>query len=147
MNSPDLTALHDFYQPPAPSWMPQTVGWYMLFALLVIVAVLFAVRALRQWFRNRYRREAIREIQDASSAQLSEILKRTALAAWHRPRVAALTGEQWTDFLANSSGLEEFRSAPGNRIEALALSNSSMTIADQQKLKQLAAEWVRLHHV
>ncbi|HTP70504.1 MAG TPA: DUF4381 domain-containing protein [Dongiaceae bacterium] len=147
MNSADLSKLHDFSQPPPPSWMPHTIGWYVLFALFFAAAVFLSARALRRWIRNRYRRDALRQIQLAPVAQLSEILKRTALVSWSRPQVASLTGKDWIDFLASSSGLDAFRSVPGDRIESIALSGSDVSAREQQHLKQLAADWVRLHHV
>jgi len=147
MNGADLSKLHDFYQPSPPSWMPQTAGWYVLFGLALIVVAFVAVRSLRRWWGDRYRRDALREIRDAPVAQLSEILKRTALASWPRPHVASLTGKQWTDFLADSSGLNGFRSAPGDQIESVAFSGLTLSPSDQRHMKELAADWVRLHHV
>jgi len=147
MNNPDLSKLHDFYHPPPPSWMPHTIGWYVLFALLLATSMFFGARTLRRWLRNRYRRDAIRELQFAPAAQLSEILKRTALITWPRSQVASLTGAEWTEFLAGTSGLAGFRSAPGDRIESLALTDSAISSSDEQRLKQLATDWVRLHHV
>jgi hypothetical protein len=147
MNGPDLSQLHDFYQPLPSSWVPQTIGWYVLLALLFAGALFLIVRALRRWLRDRYRRDALREIEAAAPAQLSEILKRAAMVRWPRPKVASLTGKDWTDFLADSSGLDAFRSAPGDRIESVALSSSALATADRNRLKQLAADWVKLHHV
>src|SRR5215831_8115582 len=49
MNGPDLGQLHDFYQPPPPSWVPQTIGWYVLFALLFAGALFLMGCALRRW--------------------------------------------------------------------------------------------------
>jgi len=145
---PDLSGLHDFVQPSPPSWLPQTIGWYVLFALLAAGILFFSARAIRRWWKNRYRREALRELQTAPLAQSSEILKRTALVTWPRSKVAALTGKSWLDFLANTSGLSGFQSSPGDRIESSALSaNAPLNPADQQHLRQLASDWVKKHHV
>jgi hypothetical protein len=143
---PDLSGLHDFVQPPSPSWMPQTIGWYVLFALLAALILFFTAGAIRHWWKNRYRREALRELQTAPLTQLSEILKRTALLTWPRAKVASLTGKSWLDFLAGSSGIADFQSAPGDRIETSALSNTSLNQNDQQRLRQLASDWVKKHH-
>jgi hypothetical protein len=144
---PDLWKLHDFVQPPPPSWMPHTTGWYVLFALLAVTILFFAVRALHRWWKNRYRRDALREIHAAPLTELSEILKRTALIAWPREKVASLTGQEWLEFLADSSGLDAFRSSPGDRLEKTALTNPSLDANAQQRLRDLAGEWVQKHHV
>ena len=147
MKGPDLSQLHDFCQPPPASWMPQTIGWYVLFTLLLAGAVFSVVQAIRRWLNNRYRRDALHEIELADAAQVSEILKRAAMVRWSRRKVASLTGKDWTDFLADSSGLAAFRSSPGDGIESAAFSNSPPTAADRQRAKELAADWVKLHHV
>jgi len=147
MKGPDLSKLHDFYQPQSPSWMPQTIAWYVLVALILGIALVFAARALRRWMKNAYRRDAAQEIQHAPIAQLSEILKRTALVSGTRESVASLTGEDWTKFLVDSSGIGEFGSSPGNRIEAAALSGETLDSADEKRLRELAAYWVKKHHV
>src|SRR6516162_5592547 len=84
MNTPDLSQLHDFYQPAPPSWMPQTVGWYVVFAILTALLLWFCIRVLQRWIKNRYRRDALRELQLTPVDRLSEILKRTAMVTWPR---------------------------------------------------------------
>jgi hypothetical protein len=143
---PDLSKLHDFYQPPPPSWMPQTAGWYAILALFGVFAIWLFARAIARWMSNRYRREALQQLQNAHASQFSALLKRTAMAAWPREDVASLSGEEWLKFLSESSGLHEFKSAPGSLIEDSALTGQSITAADEQRLRQLASEWVRTHH-
>ena len=89
-----LDKLHDFYQPPPPSWRPQTIGWYVVFAIAALLLLWLVVHLMRRWIANRYRREAMRELVSANPEQLSELLKRTALSAWPREKVAALSGER-----------------------------------------------------
>jgi len=147
MTAPDLSKLHDFYQPPPPSWMPQTIGWYVLFGLFCALALYFLVREARRWAQNRYRRDALRELQSAPVNLLSEVLKRTAMVTWPRSHVASLTGQRWTEFLAESSKVQEFNSTPGNRIEDIALGDCRVTSEEERHLRQLASDWVRTHHV
>jgi hypothetical protein len=143
---PDLSKLHDFYQPPPPSWMPQTAGWYALLALFCIFAMWLLARVVTRWLSNRYRREALQQLQSAHATQFSALLKRTAMAVWPREDVASLSGEEWLKFLSASSGLDEFNSNPGNLIEHIAIAEQPLTAADEQRLRQLASEWVRTHH-
>jgi hypothetical protein len=147
MTAPDLSRLHDFSQPPPPSWMPQTIGWYVVFVLIVLSATWFVARTIRHWLNNRYRRDALRALQHAPAAQLSEILKRTAMVTWPRSEIASLTGDNWIHFLEKSSGVREFQSFPGRLIEEAALSDCTLAPKDQEQLRQLAARWVRTHHV
>lgn len=87
-------------------WMPQTIGWYVLALALGIVLLHRLLRALRQWLRNRYRREALRRLdtiagQSALSlSAINALLKTTAMVAASREEVASLTGNAWLNWLA-----------------------------------------------
>jgi len=146
MNSPDLTKLHDFYQPSPPSWLPQTVAWYVLFGVLGLALLCWVACAVATWMHNRYRRDALRELRSAPASQFSAIVKRTALVGWPRSRVAALTGKAWTEFLAESSSIPEFRSAPGTDIESQSLRGQPLKATEEQQLRRLAERWIRSHH-
>jgi Domain of unknown function (DUF4381) len=145
-NAP-LNKLHDYYQPAPPAWTPQTIGWYVLFAAVALLLLWFAIYVIRRWFANRYRSEALRELVIATPDQFSALLKRTALAAWPREKVASLSGDAWLQFLGNAAATESFRSAPGNRIEELALFGNAASVEDEQTLRTIAAEWIRRHRV
>ncbi|HMH14667.1 MAG TPA: DUF4381 domain-containing protein [Edaphobacter sp.] len=145
--NPSLAKLHDYYQPVQPSWIPQTIGWYVLFAICALLFFWFSIHAIRRWLTNRYRREALRELATTTPAQFSALLKRTALAAWPREKVASLSGDAWLQFLGDVAATESFRSPPGNRIEELAFSGGTTSREDEQALRTIATEWIRRHRV
>jgi hypothetical protein len=60
--------------------MPQTIGWYIVFALAAAAVIWMAVHSVRKWFANRYRRDALRELPLLPPEQISALLKRTASA-------------------------------------------------------------------
>lgn len=146
MNAP-LDKLHDFYQPVPPSWIPQTAGWYIVFAVAGIALIWIAVREFRRWNRNRYRREALRELSNVSIEQISALLKRTALAAWPREHVASLSGNAWLAFLNKTAAEAKFQQSPGNRIEDLALQTATLSAEEERQLRHLAETWIRRHRV
>jgi Domain of unknown function (DUF4381) len=145
--NPALDKLHDYYKPAPPTWTPQTTGWYVLFAIGVLLLLWLAIRIIRHWLENRYRREALRKLAVATPDQFSALLKRTALAVWPREKVASLSGDAWLKFLGDAAATESFRSTPGNRIEDVALSRSAVSVQDAQVLRAIAAEWIRRHRV
>lgn len=142
-----LNKLHDFYQPPPPAWTPHTIGWYVLFSILGSFALWMVFRSVRRWLANRYRREALRELELLPRTQLSSLLKRTALAAWPREKVAALTGDAWLNFLNTTADDNLFQQTPGDRLEELALRPTDLSGEDERRLRQMAAEWIRRHRV
>ena len=146
MSAP-LDRLHDFSQPTPPAWTPKTIGWYVLFAIAGILVIWITVHAIRHWFANHYRREALRELALLPPIQFSALLKSTALVVWPRAKVASLTGVAWLEFLNKTSAGKLFATAPGNKIEEIALQPSALSSEDEQKLRQLTEEWVRRHRV
>lgn len=146
MTSP-LDGLHDFYQPAPPAWTPQTVGWYVLFAIIGLLTLWLTFRAVRRWIADRYRREALRELPATAPDGLSALLKRVALVAWPREKVASLNGDAWLNFLNDTSRDNAFQRAPGNRIEEIALRSETISPEDSQALREIAANWIRRHRV
>ena len=142
-----LDSLQDFYQPAPPAWTPQTIGWYVLFAIAGLLILWMTVYGIRRWLGNRYRREALRELALLPPDQFSTLLKRTSLAAWPREKVASLSGEAWVNFLNESAGGKLFHRAPGNCIEEIALRRVVLSAQDEMELRKLAAEWIRRHRV
>jgi hypothetical protein len=142
-----LGKLHDFYQPPPPAWTPQTIGWYVVFAIVGLLTLWLIIHSIRRWLTNRYRREAMRELAVLPPDQFSTLLKRTALAAWPREKVASLSGEAWLEFLNKTAGTDIFRHTPGNQIEETALRRAAMSGDDERVLRGITAEWIRRHRV
>jgi hypothetical protein len=142
-----LDNLHDFYQPPPPAWTPQTIGWYVVFAVIALLAMWIIIHSLRRWLANGYRREALRELALLQPEQFSTLLKRTALSAWPRDKVASLSGEAWLNFLNESAENNSFHQTPGNRIEEIALRSQTLSGEDERTLRKITAEWIRRHRV
>ena len=99
-----LGDFHEVVSPPAIDWLPQTPGWILVAALLLLWLLRTASRRLRYWYRNRYRREATARLQSLEVspgfvAEINRTLKLSALAVFSRQEVAALWGERWTEFL------------------------------------------------
>ena len=95
-----LDNLRDIAEPPAVPWYPFAPGWWVLLGIAVVAGLYFGIRAWLNWKRNAYRRAALAELEGGGDvAKASEILKRTALVAFPRTKVAALTGSAWCAWL------------------------------------------------
>lgn len=147
MKSSPLEKLHPFYQPPPPPWTPQTISWYVLFGLLAVLLAWAVWRVVAHWRRNRYRREALRELEHISTSAIPALLKRTALAAWPRDQVASLSGESWIRFLEAHEGEGAFTHSPGRLFLDLEYRTAHHSFSDQLALRQIASDWIRRHRV
>jgi hypothetical protein len=143
----ELEGLREIRLPEPVSYAPQTIGWWIVFALLLLIALYVAFRLWRRWRRNAYRRRALAHLaameRDGAPALLPRLLKRTALDAWPREEVANLSGDAWLAFLDRVYGGVGFTSGPGRVLPALAYGEPR--VDDAPALFSLARTWIRTH--
>ncbi len=142
-----LNMLEPVPEPEAISMFPATVGWvYLGLALLVLLAAL--VRAmLKRYAASAYRRAALKELNTIDKADvqaLAALLRRTALAAYPRSEVAALTGPDWIAFL-NKTGAGA--RIDGADAQALARAAYQKTPVSTPGLEPFVRKWIAGHTV
>ena len=90
----------------------ETLGWKVLFMLLIFFVLYSAYKYYLHYRNNKYRRDAISKIQSivlesntsipSLITQVMYQLKQTALISFGRKKVASLEGEEWLSFLDKS---------------------------------------------
>ena len=158
---PGLKNLHEIILPDPVSWMPQTIGWYVVFGLILLVAGWWVYGRLRRFQKNRYRRVALAELDvieqelqrpEGCAKALEEIpvlLKWTALSAFPRSDVASLSGEKWLSFLDKTMGGKDFAEDEGRLLCELAYAPAvkNLTLPEERigNLLQLIRRWIQEH--
>lgn len=154
LSLPELLALmHELVLPEPVAWTPQTIGWTVVGAWLLVVAILLAWHRIQVWRRNRYRREALAELQRISSSQqldpqsmataIAVLLKRTALAAYSREQVGKLCGSEWAQFLVQSAANDRLVADSAAALGSAAYSRD----ANGKELIEPARRWIQVHRV
>jgi hypothetical protein len=148
-----LDLMHPIVEPDAVPLLPQTPGWWIVFGWLAGLILLLAWHWRRRWLRNRYRREAEAELDAIAltvdteprlaAEAIAELLKRTALSAFPRERVAALTGPEWAEFLVQTAGNDPAVADGAERLSEAAYRAN----ADGHPLIAAARCWIRVHRV
>jgi hypothetical protein len=138
-----LRNLVDIVEPDALStWWPLAPGWWAVLGVVAIVVLVLAVRALRVYYRNAYRRYALRLIRDATDIQsIAVILKRVAIAAYGRDAVANLSGEAWVAWLASHGGV----ALPDDASSALAGGPYQRDSVAIDPVRSFAHTWITCH--
>lgn len=102
-----LEQLKDLHSPADPSWWPLAWGWWVLALLVIILLTYVAVT----WQRRRRLFAPIREAKLALAnlslesqqyaSDCNQLIKRVAIT--YNPDASALYGEQWLNFLVDTS--------------------------------------------
>ncbi len=152
-NVPDpLQELRDVHLPDPISWWPPAFGWWMIIGLLLIVGSLILwARAYRQ--RTQPRRVALAQLEQVKQhyaahadnqwaiTQVSNLLRRYALAVFSRSQVAGLSGQSWLQFLDTTGHTNQFSEGPGRSLRSGPYqSHGSMVASD---LLPLVERWIR----
>ena len=143
--------MHGLVMPDPVSLMPMTPGWLVLAGWLLAVLILTARHLIKQRRLNRYRREALallktieceRDLCPVEAAQrIAALLKRTALAAYPRQQVASLSGDEWAQFLKESTNNDQQVADAAEMLAEAAYRPD----ADGRELSTPARRWIRLH--
>ncbi|MCV6824519.1 MULTISPECIES: DUF4381 domain-containing protein [Halocynthiibacter] len=131
-------------EPPPISMAPQTAGWAVLAAAILLGVAIALWRWLKHYRANAYRRAAIAAIEQANgdAAEIALVVRRCALAAFPRTDVAQLTGESWVLFLeATGKGVEFDAATAATLTEAPYRQESAASPAFVNTVKR----WIKTH--
>ncbi|WP_066220878.1 DUF4381 domain-containing protein [Formosa haliotis] len=102
-------AMGDIIEPAPVPFTFDTIGWKIVFALMILLLVFIGYKIYKHYKKKQYLREAIAQIQvlqhqtdlDAVSFINAVMfqLKQTALQTFGRQQVAGLHGADWLQFL------------------------------------------------
>ena len=149
-------ALKDFSQIVLPqdiSWIPQTLGWKCLAAVLLVVLAYYLSRKLRKHYQNRYRREgvarlkAVRECDDSQTlvSELNQVLKLVAMAGYPRTAVASLSGQAWTGFLNQQCDMPVFNEQQEKFLASGSYQQIAIDRESAQDLIRASLVWIDSH--
>ncbi|MFK7732177.1 MAG: DUF4381 domain-containing protein [Pseudomonadales bacterium] len=156
-----IQGIDEIVMPPGVSWLPATLAWKILGLILLVVAALMLLRALKNWRANEYRRLAIKKLavvrdvvrsSDAGSwhdlSDLATLMKSAALQAYSREDVASLSGDSWLRFLGETSKRNSFDTESAEALTKLAYQRHTklaLNRLDAEKLLDQCERWIRQH--
>jgi hypothetical protein len=106
------------------------------------------IRAIRQQSNSYPRGSAGAAEQIGASAELPTLIKRVALSAYPRERVASLTGEQWLAFLDQTGHTDAFTKGAGRWLARLAYEpqlTGSISTTELNGLRTAVRDWIVRH--
>ena len=151
-----LAQLKDIHLPESIGWWPLAPGWYvlMIIALFLMLGIAYLdhkrrlnakpknqALALLHIYIQQYEKENNAQI---ISARISELLRRVALVYFPRNKVASLHGQDWVDFLNQTSQGINF-----NSVQSMLL-DSPFKTEERQNMKPLitrSEQWIKQRRV
>ncbi|USD64272.1 DUF4381 domain-containing protein [Vibrio sp. SCSIO 43136] len=133
------------------SWMPQTLGWKVLFSLVATVCVYLLINQIRRWWDQRYRREALMVLTRACAEQHKleestyQVLK--LVMTYIQPTSASLFGAPFLQALEQmTDGQVRFDDKLG-KLWMNSVVNPSVELSLQQRneLTLRAMQWLKQH--
>jgi hypothetical protein len=150
-----IKGLSEVIPPSAISWLPSTRGWQVL-AVIVLCGLLWrSYRYFQYRRRNRYRQQAINQLdalltnqRSASTllAQLGGLLKATALYRYPRHEIAQLSGVNWVLWLQAHSNNAGFCGASQQLLsQGVYQPGHTVGLASIHQLAEEIRLWIRQH--
>jgi len=106
----DLSGLKDLHILSEPSLWPLASGWWVLTG--IIGALVLGTLILYHFWRQRPSVYAIRKLNKMTDQisddlsylkEVSQLIKRVAIAVYGRPKIAPLSDQKWQDFLLSAA--------------------------------------------
>jgi len=153
-----VAGLIDIPLPQAINLWPATWTSRIAIVLLIVGLIATIVWSMRRGHANRYRRAALAELDGIVHSStvdrdpvlaidnLALLVRRTALVAYPRERIAPLSGAPWLDFLDRSYAGHEFSQGAGRALGLVPYAPQSVAAEDVVPLAHLVRQWIRTHH-
>jgi hypothetical protein len=145
-----IKGINEIIPPEAISWLPTAPAWRVLVAATLLYLLWRAVNRGQQWWRNRYRREACRQLnlldieQGAPLQAMAGLLKATALAARPRAEIAQLSGNGWVAWL-NQQVPGAFSEQSGQLLASIQYRVAAPQPGQLDTLRRECLHWVQRH--
>jgi hypothetical protein len=147
-----IHGIDEIILPDAVSWWPIAPGWKILGVLILLVVIVAISKMATRWWQNRYRREALRQLdclpKESQLATLPYYMKVTALQAYPRQDVACLSGNRWLAFLDAHYDGPSFSTGVGIKLLAISyLPNGQWKFTDEEstELIRMSRIWISKH--
>ncbi|MCE2029078.1 DUF4381 domain-containing protein [Sessilibacter corallicola] len=118
-NADPIPQLNDIILPEQLYSYSLAPGWFLVALAVIAIAVIVLLVWKKQQFKNRFKKLALKELNNWHTANkneaisvdvlrhLNELLKRYVITVSGRKKVANLYGNQWQHFLMENGGVEE----------------------------------------
>ncbi len=154
MENEELAKLKEIALPEAVSYTPETLAWYILFAVIFLLLLFFLWKRYKRYKKNLYRKDALKDLSNIEKEkvfrELPILVKRVALVFTEREKIASLSDQKWLEFSNTSYNGKGFLSDTGKILIDLSYASSNKiskyTEDEIDALFNLITEWIKKHN-
>lgn len=152
--APNTLLLRDIHLPGPPDFWPPAPGWWLVAIVVIALLGWIGLKGWRYFRKLRQRKrilDLLEQLEQSSAirpqpdylAQLTELMKRFALARYPRRVVAPLSGSDWLHFLDESGGHGRFSQGPGRVLAHGPYVRDLPDSTDITALTSLVRDWIK----
>lgn len=156
MQQTNSIELKPIMEPTPVAFTFDTVGWKILFMLIVVMAIFIAYNLYKKYKKSQYRRDAISTILKINlnnEIELSNFikqimfqLKQTALETFGRSKVASLEGDNWLQFLKETGKNTDFTSYKEEIFSSIYKDKTVLKDRfNKKEFTELSIKWINSH--
>lgn len=145
----DLSPLKDVHLPPEPLFFPPAIGWWLImgviltFSLLMILFFYFWKLSPKRYALRLLKKIEVQKLPLAETGvQLDVLLKRVALIAFPREKVASLSHKEWADFLIHHGNGTLSAEQADFIVSSVYLPHQKAVAISTEKLYNAIKEWI-----
>ena len=141
--------LQDIHLPESASFWPLAVGWWVLLAMIILIATWIIIKTIKRAKQKRLQRKILAKFtalekklkanpSNATVAEINTLLRQLAITYYPRTEIASLTGGDWLHFLDESGNTHDFSRGAGRiLIEAPYQSETQLDMQSDHHIKNL----------
>lgn len=154
MENEELAKLKEIALPEVVSYTPETLAWYILFAVIFLLVLFLLWKSYKRYKKNLYRKTALKDLsiikKEKAYRELPILIKRIVLVFTEREYIASLSDQKWLEFLNNSYNGNEFLSDTGKILIDLSYASpnriNKYSENEIDALFNLITEWIKNHN-
>ncbi len=147
-----LRNIHEVQVPEVVSWFPQTIGWKIVFAAIVIWICYQCYRRAKHWWVNRYRKEASQALMQLGNNesdwpfQMVKVIK--IVMVYLDSKNASLHGFRLLTKMDSYTDQSQLLAEDSEMKQWLACAENSKLVApDFERIRSQLLLWIKTHQV
>ncbi len=149
--------LEQFMEPEQVPFTPDAPGWYFVGGLILALLIVGVVLLVRNYRKNRYRRIAIKQLQEQETNLIEKkeyaglvyfanrLMKDICVTKYDREKCAGLRSADWLRFLNETARSDIFKDEDATTVESIYSDKESLDKRAATDFTSKTKQWIKTH--